>query len=148
MRSVILLSVLFLISLSRPLNTVHAQETGVTHVYLDQFLSLYSQAQKLWQRFEQGKVTGNTLMELEKQNLALGQLINGLSEDVAKQNLEDMKRGREYNRDFALVIHGCDALELTLHSAQDYAETGDRTFLGIAHSAEAIAADIRKLFAR
>jgi hypothetical protein len=148
MRSATLLLVVVLGSPFAPKNPIQAQDSGVTRVYVDQFSSLYSQAQKLGQTFEEGKASGEALIGLERQNLALVKLIHGLAEDAGKDNLEQMKRGQAYNRDLALIVHGCGASELALESAQDYAETGDRAFLGIAHSAEAIAADIRKLFPR
>jgi hypothetical protein len=84
-------------------------------------------------------------LSLQEERLALAKLVHRLGEEAGQANIDVLKREGKSDRVLLLVSQGCEALSFTLMALDNFADTEDRTFLGLARDGEALAMSIDKL---
>jgi len=87
-------------------------------------------------------------LSLREERLALTKLVHRLGEEAqeaAQAGNDVLERERKLDRVLLLVSQGCEALSFTLMALDNFADTEDRTFLGLARDGEALAMSIEKL---
>lgn len=126
----------------------YAQDSGEVKVYRTQFIELHTKVQTVLARAEQQtriKAGPQNVLNLREEVLALGKLAHRLDEEAAKSNLGTLKSGQDSNKTLLLISQECEALSFVLMALDNFLETQDRAFLGLAKDGEDLAKTVQKI---
>lgn len=83
---------------------------------------------------------------LEERLLALVKLVHRLDETAGETQVALLEKGQRPDKKFNLVGQGCLALDFVLRALDNYVDTDDRVFLGLARNGAELVGSIRKTF--
>lgn len=128
---------------------MYAQDApGAAKVYKDQFVQLHAKTTSILHRVEElmnGDPTDRAILNLEGEMNALHQFINHLGEDSLRSNLDEMKKGHSPNKTFLFVSSGCEEMGFVLDVLENFMDTRDRAFLGLAKRGEDITGSMQEI---
>lgn len=128
--------------------TAYAQDSGEVKVYRTQFIELHAKVQTVFTRAEQEvKVQSDprSILNLRQEILALRKLVHRLDEEAGSSDVKILESGQDSNKTLLFTSQGCIALDFVLTALDNFLETQDRAFLGLAKDGEDLARTVQKI---
>jgi len=91
------------------------------------------------------KLDPRNVLNLREEIFALGNLAHRLGVEASQSNLRIVKSEQDSNKTLLLISQGCDALNFVLTALDNFLDTQDRAFLGLAKDGEALAKTVQKI---